>query len=114
MNAADLNRQLLDAVKVLRESMDDLERRAVDYARGEKEYRKAKAIAYLASHGTVAEREARAEDAINELRYRRDLAEGLRKSGIEAVQSNRAVVSAIQTIARLYTEEAAFDRTGAA
>ncbi len=112
MNAADLNVQLLDAVAALRESQADLEERSKDYALAEKLYRREKATAYLATHGTVAEREAMAERAINEDRYRRDMAEGLKLSGLEAVRGNRAVLSAIQTLAALYRTEAEFDRTG--
>jgi hypothetical protein len=112
MNAHDLNTQLLDAVERLRASQDELEKQAVYYADAEKKYRMAKATAYLASSGTVNEREARAENAINDLRYTRDLAEGLKMSALEAVRGNRTVVSAVQTLAGLYKEEAAFGRTG--
>ena len=112
MNAHDLNTQLRDAVERLRKSQDDLEMRVVKAAQTEKAYRMAKATAYLASHGTVAEREAHAEAAINELRFERDMAEGLKMSGKEAVMGNRTVVSAVQTLAGLYKEEAAFGRTG--
>lgn len=112
VNAAELNVQLLDAAKALRDSLADLERRTRDFALAEKEYRSAKSVAYLSTTGTVAEREARAEDAINEKRYRRDLAEGLKVSGLEAVRANRTVLSAVQTLAGLYRAEADFDRTG--
>lgn len=112
MNAADLNLQLLDAADRLRASLADLEERAQQYAFSEKQYRMAKATAYLSTTGTVAEREARAENAINELRYQRDLAEGLKVSALEAVRGNRGVLSAVQTLANLYREEASFDRTG--
>lgn len=111
MNAAALNTQLLDAADRLRSSLADLETRTVDYAQAEKRYRMAKATAYLATSGTVAEREAHAEQAINELRYQRDMAEGLKVSALEAVRGNRGVLSAVQTLANLYREEASFDRT---
>ncbi len=114
MNSADLNTQLLGAAERLRESLADLEQRSVDYAVAERNYRRAKATAYLATSGTVAEREAHAETAINELRYERDMADGLKVSALEAVRSNRGVLSAVQTLANLYREEASFDRTGAA
>lgn len=112
MNAHDLNTQLLDAVERLRRSQDELEKQVVEYAAAEKRYRAAKATAYLATTGTVAEREARAEKAINEDRFLRDMAEGLKMSALEAVRGNRTVVSAVQTLAGLYKEEAAFGRTG--
>jgi hypothetical protein len=112
VNAADLNVQLLEAADRLRGSLADLETRSVNYAKAERSYRLAKSTAYLATTGTVGEREAHAESAINELRYQRDLADGLRTSALEAVRSNRGVLSAVQTLANLYREEASFDRTG--
>ena len=114
MNAAELNVQLLDAAEKLRNSLADLEERSKEYALRERQYRHAKAVAYLSTSGTVGEREARAEEAINEPRYQRDMAEGLKVSALEAVRSNRGVLSAVQTLANLYREEASFDRTGAA
>lgn len=112
MDAGTLNRQLLEAADAVRAALADLESRAVAYAKAERAYRLAKSTAYLATDGTVAEREAKAEAAINELRYARDLAEGLKVSALEAVRSHRGVLSAIQTLARLYEQEASFDRTG--
>jgi hypothetical protein len=112
MDAASLNVQLLEAAQRLRDSLADLEIRSVDYAKAERAFRLAKATAYLSTWGTVGEREAHAEGAINELRYHRDMADGLRTSALEAVRSNRGVLSAVQTLANLYREEASFDRTG--
>lgn len=112
MNAHELNEKLLAAADDVRGSLDELDRAARAYAKAEQDYRRAKALAYLASTGTVAEREARAENAINESRYARDLAEGLRLSGLEAVRSHRGILSALQTLANVFREEAAFDRTG--
>ncbi len=112
MDAVTLNRQLLDAADKLRASLADLERRSVAYAQAERAYRLAKATAYLSTTGTVGEREARAENAINEVRYQRDMAEGLKVSALEAVRGNRGILSATQTLASLYKEEASFDRTG--
>lgn len=112
MNGAELNTQILEAARILRESLADLEQRSIEYAKAEKVYRMQKSTAFLATTGTVAEREARAETAINEARYRRDMAEGLRTSALEAVRGNRGVLSAIQTLVNLHREEASFDRTG--
>lgn len=112
MDAGTLNRQLLEAADNVRAALADLEERAVAYAQSERQYRLAKATAYLATSGTVAEREAHAEGAVNELRYQRDLAESLKVSSLEAVRSYRGILSAVQTVARLYEQEASFDRTG--
>lgn len=112
MNAAELETRLDDAASSVRASLADLEKRSIDYAKAERTYRMAKATAYLASTGTVSEREARAENAINEVRFERDMAEGLRGSALEAVRSYRGLLSAVQTLASLSKEEAAFARTG--
>lgn len=112
MNAAEINAQLIEAAERLRQSLVDLEERSVAYAKAERTYRMAKATAYLTTTGTVAEREARAEGAINDLRFQRDMAEGLRVSGLEAVRSYRGVLSAVQTLASLSKAEAEFARTG--
>ena len=112
MNSYELNRQLLDAANDVRAALKELENRSREYARAERIYRQAKATAYLASTGTVAEREARSENAINDARFQRDMAEGLKVSALEAVRSYRGVLSALQTLANVSREEAAFDRTG--
>lgn len=112
MNAAELNTQLMAAAETLRVSLRELEERSVNYARAEQKYRMAKATAYLSTSGTVAEREARAENAINELRYERDAADGLKVSSLEAVRADRGILSALQSLAALYRAEAEFDRTG--
>lgn len=112
MDAGTLNRQLLDAADKLRDSLADLEGRSVKYAQAERAYRFGRSTAYLATSGTVGEREARVDQSVSDLRYERDLAEGLKVSALEAVRSNRGVLSAVQTLANLYREEASFDRTG--
>lgn len=115
MNAATLNTQLLDAVRTLRASMQELQNQSEQYAKKERAYRLGRATALLAVEGgTVSVREAKADQATADLRYERDLAEGLKVSALEAVRSNRGVLSAIQTVVNLYREEAAFDRTGPA
>lgn len=111
MNAFELNERLISAAEDVRKSLGELDRCAREYAGAEQRYRKAKALAYLASSGTVPEREAHAERAINDDRYERDLAEGLKVSALEAVRSHRGILSAIQTLANVLREEAAFDRT---
>lgn len=106
MNAAQLTEQLLAVVSDLRASMADLYTRSREFAEAEKNYKRAKATAYLASHGTVAEREAHAEEAVNEARYKRDMAEGLKQSALEATRGNRAILSAFQSLAALTRAEA--------
>lgn len=112
MDAVTLNRQLLEAAQFLRNALEELDTQTVKYAQAERAYRLAKATAILAVGGTVLEREAHADQATADLRYARDLAEGLKVSALEAVRSRRAMLSATQTVANLYREEASFDRTG--
>lgn len=114
MNVAELETQLGLAVSDLRASISDLEGRVRTAAEAERVYRMEKSTAYLATSGTVAEREAHAERAINELRFKRDMAEGLKMSGLEALRANKTILSAVQTLAALYREEMGFARTGPA
>lgn len=117
MSAAELTAELLRAVKTLRESHVELQQQTIAYVRAEKDYRRAKAIAYLRSPGrNVVERESNAElkeindKTLGDWRFDRDLAEGLKVSALEAVRSNRSVVSAIQTLAANERAEAELAR----
>lgn len=112
MNAAELNQILIREKREIDEAVAELERRTVEAAEAEAVYRMAKSTAYLATTGTVAEREARAENAINQLRKQRDMAEGLRASGLQALKAKCQKLSASQTMGSLSKEEAAFARTG--
>jgi hypothetical protein len=83
------------------------------YAEAEREYRKAKAQTWLvAPEGTVPERTAWVEGQTADLRYARDLADGMRQAALEAVRSRRAQVSMTQTLLNADREEMAFSRTG--
>lgn len=84
----------------------------VAYAAAEHEYRSANAAAYLDSSGTVAEREARAYEAVGELRHNRDVLDATRLAALEAVRSRRTQLSALQSILAAHRAEAEFDRTG--
>jgi hypothetical protein len=112
MNAGELNQIMIAEKREIDDAIAELERRTAAAAKAEAVYRHAKSVAFLSTNGTVAEREARAENAINELRYQRDMAEGLKVSGLEALRSKRQKLSASQTMAALSKEEAAFARTG--
>lgn len=113
MTVAELTPMLIEAAHALDNALHELEGLSQDWAAAERDYRAAKAAAYLTAEGsTVAEREANAEPRLSSLRYARDLAEGLKVSALEAVRSRRTQVSAIQTLTNLAREEAAFARTG--
>lgn len=113
MSVAELTPMLIDAAHALDNSLVELESQVKRWATAERDYRAAKSAAYLQADGsTVAEREANAEPLLSSLRYARDMAEGLKVSALEGVRSRRTQVSAIQTLASLAREEAAFARTG--
>ena len=113
MNAHDLNTQLLDAVELCGSPRTSLRRRWSRQPRPRRHTGMAKATAYLASQRD-RQRSARPGQRMRSTNSGspRDMAEGLKMSALEAVRGNRTVVSAVQTLAGLYKEEAAFGRTG--
>lgn len=118
--------RLLGAVEDLRTSQAELERRVHEATAAERRYRACKAKALLQANGsTVGEREANAELSrvdhdsstgevltLSDVRYLRDLAEGLRASSMEAVRGDRTIVSALQSLAALERSEAELVRYG--
>ena len=84
---------LIDAgVKVLRESSEAL-------AAAERDYRHAKAKAWLRVDGELArEREANVDSVTADLRMARDLAEGMRQAALEALRSRRSQLDALRSI----------------
>lgn len=89
-----------------------LRQAAVDYAEAEHAYRLAKAVAYLETEGTVAEREAAVYGVVGDLRRARDLADGERLAALEAVRSRRTQLSALQSLLAAHRSEVDFARTG--
>lgn len=85
---------------------------AIAYAEAEHEYRAAKAVAYLQTEGTVAEREAVVYGLVGNLRRARDLADGERLAALEAVRSRRTQLSALQSLLAAHRSEADFARVG--
>lgn len=113
MNLADVPDEMRRLSRLLDQGLAALRDQAREVAEAEQEYRKAKATAWLqAPAGTVPEREAWVNGQTADLRYRRDLADGLRQAALEAVRSRRTQVSALQTLLNAHREETAFDRTG--
>lgn len=97
---------------------------AESYAQAEADYRQAKSEAWVRCPNddagvkagerewTAARREAWVDAQCAGLRYKRDLAEAMKQSALEAVRSRRGQLSAVQTFANAEREEAAFARTG--
>lgn len=100
-----LSRQLDAGLDVLRGSAEDV-------AQAEQTYRKAKSLKWVqASEGTAAQRAAWVDGETADLRYARDLAEGMRRAALESVRARATQISAVQSILNAYREEAAFART---
>lgn len=119
---AEANRlsRLIDA------AIEALKNTSVEFARAESDYRKAKAEAWVRCPNddagvkagerewTAARREAWVDADTADLRYKRDLADGMRQAALEAVRSRRAQLSALQTFLNAEKAEADFARTGVA
>lgn len=81
-------------------------------AAAEAKYRKAKAKAWIdRTDGMAKEREALVDSDTAELRYERDVAEGLRRAALESVRSRQTQISAVQTLVNAWKAEADFTRT---
>lgn len=103
---------------LLDESLRWVKEKVREYASAEAAYRKGRAQAWLEAPRlaegikvTAGEREAWVDGHTADLRYTRDLADGLRQAGLEAVRSRRAQTSALQTLLNAHLEELKFDRT---
>jgi hypothetical protein len=112
LTPGELVELMFKASRALDEAQTQLSRCVRVEADAESEYRKAKANAYLATSGTVGERDAQVDKTVADERYRAHLAEGLSKSALEAVRNRRTQLSVLQTVANSLREEAAVLRTG--
>lgn len=108
---AQLAEELLNRSRLLDAAHDELRRCSYEYASAENAYRKAKALAYLAADGPVAQREAVVDTKCESERYHAHLAEGLRSAALEAVRSHRAQLSAIQSLMNAVRSELELART---
>jgi hypothetical protein len=107
-----LVQMMLEASAALDAAQDELIRCTRSHSDAERTYRMAKSTAYLASSGTVGERDAYVTKACDKEAYQAHLAEGLSKSSLEAVRNRRTQLSVLQTVANSIKEEAALARTG--
>ena len=97
----------------LEEAQSGLREQAIVYAEAERDYRKAKARAWLrAPEGTAAHRAAWVDGETADARMKRDMADGMRQAHLEDVRNCRQQISAWQTWINADREEAAFSRTG--
>lgn len=115
MSLATIETELMRLSRLVDQGITALRDQAQELAETEREYRKAKALAYVQiTDGTAAAREAAVQGHTADLRYQRDLADGLRQAALEAVRSRRTQMSALQTLLNAHQEEAKFARTGPA
>lgn len=97
MNPETLNTELDQIAREMHNAQSDLEKYSEEWAYNENTYRRAKAIAYLTSEGTVDARRAIVDRDCEKERLAAHLSEGLMKSALENVRNRRAHLSAIQT-----------------
>lgn len=111
-----MNSEYMDEMRRLSTLLDDalafLRRQCVEFAEADDAYRMVKATVYLASSGTVAERQSHVDLASSDQRKRAHLAEGMKQAGLEAVRSRRAQISALQSLLSAEREETSLARTG--
>jgi len=113
MNLPEIADELRLRVRQLDDALAYLGRQTKEYAQAENDYRHACARAWvIAPPGTVAEREAWVNGETADARKHRDLAEGMRRAGVEAVRSRQAQLSAWQSMASIVRSELDLSKYG--
>lgn len=100
-----LSKQLDAGLEVLRNTAETV-------AEAEREYRKAKSLAWFHVEGTAAEKAAHVDAETADLRFERDVQEGLRRAAIESVRARSTQISMYQSLLNAHRSEADFARTG--
>jgi hypothetical protein len=109
---------LRDAVKeatrlgnLLEAGLDVLRSTAQEVAEAERDYRKAKSLAWVnRTEGTAAERAALVDSDTADHRYKRDVAEGMRRAALESVRARSQQISMLQTLVNAHKAEGDFAR----
>jgi len=112
VNAITLHEEMLSLISELEMLSFEMVQQARTWAEAERDYRKGRARAILTAEGSVAVKEAIADEQCNELMFEAHLAEATMKATKEAVRAKQAAISGLQTIASSYKSEADFARTG--
>lgn len=112
MTPGELTAELLRLSSLMDEANRAVRDRGRKQAEAERDYRKARALAWLETTGTAQERKDAVDASTADRRYERDLAESDHRAAWEAVRNYRTQVSALQTIAGLERETAALAATG--
>ena len=114
--AQRLSRLIDDGIRALREQSQVLAARERDYRRGKAEawVRCPRDSDPRVRNWSAGRREAWVDAETADLRYERDVADGMRSAALEAVRARRAQLSALQTLLNAHAEEAKLARTGPA
>lgn len=113
MNLTEAQEQMRSLSNQLHGALDWLRESAKDSSAKEREYRKARALAWVnRTEGTAGFREAQVDADTADLRYERDLAEKLEKAAIEKIRGVRQEIGAFQTLLAAHRAEAEFVAKG--
>jgi hypothetical protein len=108
----DLREAIKEAKRLsnlLEAGLDVLRSTAQELAEAEREYRKGKALAWVnRTQGTAAERAALVDSDTADLRYVRDLKEGMRRAALESVRARSQQISMLQTLVNAHKSEGDF------
>ena len=105
-DAASLARSMFDAKRDIDDALTAYQVAIAEDAEADRASKVAKASAYLAASGPVAERQAHVDQTTADVQYRARLAEGLKRSAGQTVESRRQWLSALQSLASLTKAEA--------
>src|SRR5690554_8223713 len=123
MNLADAFAEAERLSRLIDAGIDALRTQSVALAEAQRQYRRSKAEAWVrcprdsdprARNWSAGRREARVDAETADLRFERDVAEGMRQAAPEAVRARRAQLPALQTLLHAHGEEAKLARTGPA
>lgn len=113
MELNEAAREVQRLSRLLDAGLDVLRDTAAEVAEAERDYRKAKSLAWVnRTEGTAREREALVDADTADLRFKRDLAEGMRRAALESVRARATQISAIQSLLNAHKSEADFVRSG--
>ncbi len=120
MNVSEAMQEAGRLSRLIDAGIEALRDQSVKLATAENEYRKGKAQAWVRcprdegtkKDWTAGRREAWVDAETADLRYQRDVAEGMRQAALEAVRARRTQVSVLQSLLNADRAEAEFARTG--
>lgn len=107
MILADAGAEVHRLSRLLDAGLDVLRSTAQELAEAERDYRKARALAWVTqTEGTAGQKEAQVDAQTADLRYARDVAEGMRRAALESVRARSTQISMWQTLVNAHRAEA--------